>query len=204
MEGWEIVIGVRGSTVSETRKVGGAFSNFVETKLSTFPFSTSSSETRRNSSLFTTLYSITILRKAIHLNIWSTQSPIMSIRCWIFRFFISHCTIQRFVCTSEPCLDTLDIIYFSKKIGYFFLPRLDTYARSNEFYLDGSRKGESLPRTLKSTGNDFPANFQRVCRLIFSHRAIRIISVDTPFFSFFLPSLPFFSLLFFSRAAILS
>lgn len=104
------------------------------------------------------------------------------------------------MCTSEPCLDTLDIIYFSKKIGYFFLPRrihLDTYARSNEFYLDGSRKGESLPRTLKSTGNDFPANFQRVCRLIFSHRAIRIISVDTPFFPFFLPSLPFFSLLFF-------
>lgn len=130
------------------------------------------------------------------------SSPIMSIRCWIFRSFISQLS------HSESCRYSRYYLFFGvTRLVLFFFPRLDIYARANGFYLDGSRKGDVFHGHWKVRVMIFPANFQRVCcGLIFSLRAIRlqrIISVDTPppFFPFFLASLPpSFSPFFFPRS----
>lgn len=92
----------------------------------------------------------------------------------------------------------MSILFIFRRLVFF------RHIRSRERILFGrlSERG-CLPRALESTGNDFLANFQRVRRLIFSLRAIRlqrIISVDTPFSPFFLPSLPFLFSLFFPRS----
>lgn len=91
---------------------------------------------------------------------------------------------------------TVSILFIFRRLVFF------RHIRSRERILFGrlSERG-CLPRALESTGNDFLANFQRVRRLIFSLRAIRlqrIISVDTPFSPPFSFHLFLFSFLFFS------
>lgn len=190
----------------DTESRGCVFANFVATKLSTLPFYLLERNGRnsRPTSAFTALYSPRFtLGPRFH-----ERPSVLIFGRHTTRVFASNGRFPSnyvdggefsafsFLTTrvSRARVNRVDIIYFSE-ISFF---STHTLARTDFGRL--SERG-CLPRALESTGNDFLANFQRVRRLIFSLRAIRlqrIISVDTPFSPPFSFHLFLFSFLFFS------